>query len=78
MGLNGHMVDIGAGADASGTYRTFLRWDSHQRQCDDLVHTCIKKFIAAIQGQGEPLATASEAYHNLHLHLQILHHAKRC
>jgi predicted dehydrogenase len=77
MGLNGHMVDIGAGADASGTYRTFLRWDSHQRQCDDLVHTSIKRFIAAVSGQGEPLATASEAYHNLRLHLQILHHAKR-
>jgi len=78
MGINGRIVDIGAGPDASGVYRTFLRWDSHQHQCEDLVHTSIKKFIAAAEGRGEPLATADQALHNLHLHLQILQHAKRC
>jgi len=77
MGINGRIVDIGAGNDAGGIYRTFLRWDSQQKQCEDLVHASIKQFIAAAQGNAEPLATAEQALHNLRLHLQILQHAKR-
>ena len=78
MGINGHAVDIGGGNDANGVYRTFLKWDGRQVQCDDLVHTSIKRFIAACAGRGEPLAAAPEALHNLRLHLAILQQAKRC
>ena len=77
MGLNGHVMDIGAGADAKGIYRTYLHWDQQQRECEDFVHTSIKRFIGAAQSSGEPLAGAREAYENLRLHLSLLQQAKR-
>jgi predicted dehydrogenase len=76
--VNGEcMVDIAGRNDAQGIYRAYLCAGDTERQCEDLVHISVRRFLAAIRGEGEPLGTAEQGLENLRLQLAIYDRAQR-
>jgi predicted dehydrogenase len=77
FGVNGRIVELAARNDSQGIYRTYIRWNGTEEQHQDLVHTSIQRFIAAVKGHGEPLAGGEAGVSNLRLQLEILRRARR-
>ena len=77
VGLNDLVADIAGRNDEHGVYRTFLSAGDTHRQCDDLVQMCIRRFLAAVRGEGEPLASGEEGYKNLDFQLAVFERASR-
>lgn len=74
---NGFWADLSGGNDEHGVYRTFIGAAGERVQCEDLVHTSVRRFAQAVQGKGEPLATAAEALRNLDIQLALFRAARR-
>lgn len=77
FGANGFIADISGANDERGIYRTYLSAGPERVQCEDLVHTSVRRFAQAVRGDGQPLATATEAYRNLELQLELHQIARR-
>ncbi len=91
FGVNGFAVDLAGANDERGVYRTHISlagsstavpaegpWTGDDRvQCEDLVHTSVRRFAEAVRGKGQPLVTSAEAYRNLELQLALLAVARR-
>jgi len=77
VGVNGTIADLAGRNDEHGVYRTYLKVGEQEASCDDLVQICIRRFLGALAGQGEPLATADEGYRNLDFQLAIFERAER-
>ena len=77
VGINDLVADIAGRNDEQGVYRTFISAGERQLRGDDLVHTCIRAFVRAAAGQGEPLASGEEGWKNLDFHLAIFERAQR-
>jgi len=77
FGVNGFLVDLSGGNDDKGVYRTFITADGERVQCDDLVHTSVRRFAEAARGAGEPLSTGAEALRNLEIQLALHQLAER-
>jgi predicted dehydrogenase len=77
FGVNGRIVELAARNDAQGIYRTYIRWNGSEQEHQDLVHSSIQRFIAAVQGNGEPLAAGESAVENLRLQLEIFRRSRR-
>lgn len=58
---DGFKVHFEPTKDEGGTYRLRLRWDGGERVVEDFMHTSVKRFIAAVKGEGTPLCDASAA-----------------
>jgi predicted dehydrogenase len=71
FGINGFVVDIGAVRE-DGVYKTVLRHGESEVRWDDLVRISIRRFIAAVRGEAEPLVSAKDNIRNLEVQLQIL------
>jgi predicted dehydrogenase len=71
------MVDIAGRNDEQGIYRAYLCQGDTERQCEDLVHLSVRRFLTALHGQGEPLGTAEQGLENLRLQLAIYDRATR-
>jgi len=71
------MVDIAGRNDEQGVYRAYVCHGDTERQCDDLVHISIQRFLGAIRGEGEPLGTPEQGLENLRLQLAIFDRARR-
>ena len=77
VGINDLLAEVAGRNDESGVYRTFISAGDAQLRGDDLVHSCIRAFIRAAAGQGQPLASAQSAYRNLDYQLAIFERAQR-
>ena len=77
FGANDFIADLSGGNDERGVYRTYIGAAGERVQCEDLVHTSVRRFVAAVRGEGEPLATAPEALRNLEIQLALLQVARR-
>jgi predicted dehydrogenase len=77
FGVNGFMAELSGANDEQGIYRTHVAAAGERVQCEDLVHTSVRRFVEAVRGEGEPLATGAEALRNLELHLALLQRARR-
>jgi len=77
FGANGFVVDLAGANDEHGIYRTHVSAEGERVQCEDLVHTSVRRFVEAVRGAGQPLVTAAEAYRNLELQLTLFAGARR-
>ena len=75
--VNGFPAELAGGNDERGIYRTFVVAGGERRQCEDLVHTSVRRFVETVRGQGEPLATAAEGLRNLEIQLALFGAARR-
>lgn len=74
---NGFWADLSGGNDERGVYRTFIAAAGDCVQCEDLMHTSVRRFAQAAQSEGEPLATGAEALCNLQIQLALFRVARR-
>jgi len=77
FGANGFMAELTGGNDEQGIYRTHITAAGERVQCEDLVHTSVRRFVEAARGNGEPLATGAEALRHLEIQLALLQLARR-
>lgn len=78
FGVNGFIVDYEGRADENGVYRTFLTYENHTLQMDDLMQSSIQQFLTAITTPGaRPFVGSEEALKNLELNMMILERGSR-
>jgi len=77
FGLNDVIVDYTGRNDADGVYKTFLSFEGKEYKFEDLMRLCIRSFVNAVRGEGEPLVSAEEAYRNLELQVELMSKAVR-
>lgn len=77
LSVNGFVADLSGANDERGVYRSYLSAGGERIERQDLVHTSVGRFVAALRGEGEPLASADEAYRNLEMQLALFSIARR-
>lgn len=79
FGINGFIVECFGKKDGKHIYRTYLRHNNLEFECEDFMHQSIQKYIHAVQKKDEclMLATGELGYHNLLLQEQVYQHATK-
>lgn len=77
FGLNGMVVDYTGRNDEKGVYKTVISFRGREHVYDDLMRLCLRQFIRAVRGQGQPLISTRDAFDNLAMQALILERARR-
>jgi len=72
LGLDGVFCDYEGRNDESGVYAAYLRIGEIEVKATDFVQTSISRFVGAVRGECEPLATLESGLRNLQMQLQLL------
>jgi len=72
LGLDGVFCDYEVRNDESGVYAAYLRIGEIEVKATDFVQTSISRFVGAVRGECEPLATLESGLRNLQMQLQLL------
>lgn len=72
FGVDDVLVDYEGRNDEQGVYAAYLRLGDRELKTTDFVQTSISRFVQAVRGTGEPLASVADGRDNLRMQLQLL------
>ncbi len=72
FGVDGVLVDYEGRNDEDGVFAAYLKLGDLEMKATDFMQLSITRFVHAVRGEGEPLATLEEGLANLEMQLRLL------